>query len=254
MFYLLYFGHFRSVILKNINNFDCKYGLLLNISTLQIMANLLMSYFQFHYFDEYSLVANIVVSVFLILLSLITLLVQGFSHRRPTTLLLSKVWEDKKSTNVFIWLGIFMFICLQNFVMIRYVSFWFNMYHEYQTAYEPLLVFKLKALTSFIVAIVIIEIYCFQKIIRGYNINDNIRKTIEKYNLEFKKTYFFTEGGRVIGFQSNSYLFKPGVGLFDGQRWYSPLVVDDYFNIAGIGFKDLDAGHMKNIEMYAISS
>lgn len=221
---------------------------------MQIVANLLMTCLNFKYFDEYSIVANIVVSVFLISLSLIDLTIQCIFHRRPTTLLFSKAWEDKKSTNVFIWIGLFMLLCLLNFLMIRYFSFWVNLYKEYHITYNQFLSLKLTILSFFLVAIVIVEIYWFLKIIKGHNINDNIRQMIKKYNLEFKHTYFFTQSGGVVGFQSESYIFRPGIGLFDGHRWYSSSVVDDYLNIAGIGFHELDADHVKNIEMYAISS
>jgi hypothetical protein len=48
--------------------------------------------------------------------------------------------------------------------------------------------------------------------------------------------------------------FEVDLGLKVGRRKYKPATVLDYLNIAGIGFKDLDDGHIKNIEMYSIGS
>lgn len=77
---------------------------------------------------------------------------------------------------------------------------------------------------------------------------------ITKYKLDFKNTEFFIDKEKVIQFKSGGYVFRLGVGLLDGGRCYSPSVVLDYLNIAGIGFHELDSGHVKNIEMYAICS
>lgn len=233
---------------------DCKYGLLFNVATLHILANIFMSYFNFKYFDQYSMVANIFVSVIVISFSLFMLFNDYKSHRRPITLLWSHVWEDKKSTNVLIWTGLFIFLCLNNFVMIRYFSFLVNLYQEFQITHEDSIFLKIILLSSFLFGLIVAELYFYCKKNRESTINDDIKRTIDKYHLEFNKTYFFTASGHVHGFQICSYMFRPEIGLFDGKRWYSAPLVLEYLNLSGIGFKDLDENHIKNIEMYSIGS
>lgn len=231
---------------------DCKYGLLFNVATLHIVANILMSYFNFKYFDHYSIGANIFVSVIVISFSLFMLFNDYKNRRRPTMLLWSRIWEDKKSINIVIWATLFIFLCLNSFVMIRYFSFLVNLYQEFQSTHEESTFVKIIILSSALFGVCVAEFYFYFKKNRDYTINDDIKKNVDKYNLEFNKTYFFTASGHVHGFQIGSYMFRPGIGLFDGEHWYSASLVLDYLNQSGIGFNDLDAGHVKNIEMYGI--
>lgn len=95
---MLYSKQFRSDDLKINNDFDLKYGIFFNYSTLQIVANILMSYYNFKYFESYSIVANLFVSIFLISFSLLLLFIEKKNHRQPTLLLWSKAWDGKNST------------------------------------------------------------------------------------------------------------------------------------------------------------
>lgn len=247
---MLYSKQFRSDDLKINNDFDLKYGIFFNYSTLQIVANILMSYYNFKYFESYSIVANIFVSIFLISFSLLLLFIEKKNHRQPTLLLWSKAWDGKKFNNVLIWLAIFTFLCLQNFVMIRYFSFGVNLYQEFKIDNAFSTGMKLFFLSLFILGCVLIQLKYFHLKLKFDK--TSIQQLINEYNLNFNDTYFFIEGNAVLGFQSGSYIFRQNIGLFDGERWYSRSVVLDYLTLSGIGFKDLDEGHVKNIEMYGI--
>lgn len=240
--------------MKNFNDFDCKYGLLFNVATLHIVANILMSYLNFQYFDQYSIKANIFVSVVVISFSLIMLFNDNRNHRRPIILLWSQVWEEKKYTKILTWVIIFTLLCLNNFVMIRYFSVLVELHKEFQMTHESFIFFKMAMLAGVLAGLILGEFHSYFRHNREYKINNDIKETIDKYNLDFNKTHFFIQSEHVHGFQIGSYIFRLYVGLFDGERWHSSPAVLDYLKITGIGFNQLDDGHVKNIEMYAIGS
>lgn len=77
---------------------------------------------------------------------------------------------------------------------------------------------------------------------------------IDAYHLDGHNTYFFMMNDKIIGFIIGNHSFEVDLGLKIGRRKYKPATVLEYLNIAGIGFQDLDDGHIKNIEMYSIGS
>ena len=86
------------------------------------------------------------------------------------------------------------------------------------------------------------------------SIKDQKQKIIDSYHLDPQKTCCFVMNSKIIGFMVGQHSFEVDLGLKIGKREYKPATVLEYLHIAGIGFKDLDEGHIKNIEMYSIGS
>lgn len=74
----------------------------------------------------------------------------------------------------------------------------------------------------------------------------------EKYNLNVDSTYYFIMDHKVVAFLVGKYSFDIIDGLVVGNQKYKLSSVVEYLEIAGIGFDDLNDGHVKNMEMYAI--
>lgn len=73
-----------------------------------------------------------------------------------------------------------------------------------------------------------------------------------KYNLNVDNTYYFIMNNKIVAFLVGKYTFDIMDGLVIGNRKYKLSSVVEYLEIAGIGFDDLNEGHVKNIEMYGI--
>lgn len=73
-----------------------------------------------------------------------------------------------------------------------------------------------------------------------------------KYNLNVDNTYYFIMNNKIVAFLVGKYTFDIMDGLVIGNRKYKLSSVVEYLEIAGIGFEDLNDGHVKNIEMYEI--
>jgi hypothetical protein len=220
------------------------------MATLQIIANLYMSFISFNYIETYSVNANIFVSTFLISTNIFLLLHSRKKHIYSSTLIL----PYKVIFSIPIVIGLFLLLCLKSFFLIRYFSILDTLYQSYQLEHGSTSLVKIIVLSIFLCCVLCFQIYLYYKKIMDTTLDKEIKKLVEQYQLDFSKTYFFTLEGSVTGFKTGQYTYRLGEGLFDGKRFYLSSVVLDYLNIMGINFNDLDEGHVKNIEMYGISS
>lgn len=241
---------FRRYYVKMIDNINFRYSLLFHMATLQIIANLYMSFISFNYIETYSVNANIFVSTFLISTNIFLLLHSRKKHIYSSTLIL----PYKVIFSIPIVIGLFLLLCLKSFFLIRYFSILDTLYQSYQLEHGSTILFKIIVLSIFLCCVLCFQIYLYYKKIMDTTLDKEIKKLVEQYQLDFSKTYFFTLEGSVTGFKTGQYTYRLGEGLFDGKRFYLSSVVLDYLNIMGINFHDLDEGHVKNIEMYGISA
>lgn len=225
---------------------------LTNVSTLQIIVNLLITYICFSSMTPYSVTANLFVSILIISGNLLFILHEKKHHMTPVFSLTDTSWWFKTAVVIIT----FSYYFLKNLFLVMLFTTLLMFYNKLQIGYDEEASNNILGLSLFLGAITIIQLFFyfikFKK--RSKIVNEFVNDLITKYKLDFKNTEFFIDKEKVIQFKSGGYVFRLGVGLLDKGRCYSHSVVLDYLNIAGIGFHELDSGHVKNIEMYAISS
>lgn len=225
---------------------------LTNVSALQIIVNLLITYICFSSMTPYSVTANLFVSILIISGNLLFILHEKKHHMTPVFSLSDTPWWFKTAVVIIT----FSYYFLKNLFLVMLFTTLLMFYNKLQIGYDEEASNNILGLSLFLGAVTIIQLFFyyikFKK--RSKIVNEFVNDLITKYKLDFKNTEFFIDKEKVIEFKSGGYVFRLGVGLLDGNRCYSPSVVLDYLNIAGIGFHELDADHVKNIEMYAISS
>jgi len=202
--------------------------------------------------NPYSITANAFVSILIISGNLLFLFHEKKHHMTPVFSLTDTPWWFKTAAVIITFLYYF----LKNLFLVMLFTTLLMFYHKLKIGHDEEASNNILGLSLFLGAITVIQLFFyyikFKK--RSKIVNEFVNVLITKYKLDFKNTEFFIDKEKVIEFKSGGYVFRLGIGLLDGERCYSPSVVFDYLNIAGIGFNELDAGHVKNIEMYAISS
>lgn len=224
-----------------------RYRWFLNTSILQIFATLLMSYVSFKYSDFYTIKANIAVFSFLTFFSLSVFMYMRV--KRVYTCCIFFNDDDSNIKNALILISVFLWLCLKSFLLILGFSIIDRLPPEIKNL-QNLIYYKKESLLILVLIIAVFtQLFVFYRQFQAHVIKHGISLLRKRYNLDIKKTYFFADLA-VTSFKINSYLFSIPLGLMINNRWYSESIVFDYLNIAGIGFNDLDDGHIRNIEMY----
>lgn len=163
-----------------------------------------------------------------------------------------------RSAEVLVGLFVLLFYMMKSFVIIGFISIIQRVFFKDQGSYVSSILdaHYLISASGIILAVffmVNMTANAFEK--HGEEaINTQRQKIIDTYHLEHKNTYSFFINNKIIGFMVGKHSFEVDLGLKVGRRNYKPATVLEYLNIAGIGFQDLDDGHIKNIEMYSIGS
>lgn len=227
------------------SNFNIRYHWLANAFILEILANILMSYVNFIYFETYTVNANLAVSSFYIFFNLSLFLYFRKMHISKSSFFI----EDNTSRlqTILILVVLFFFICSKHFLLIRYCSR-IDILTEH---FEILPDRKTIMLAGLIFGVFIVECILFYRHFFKNRIERGVDIMIKKFNLDRSKTYFFGDIA-LSSFKVNQYVYFVFMGLEINNRYYSSEVVMEYFNMAGIGFNDLDKCHAQNIEMYNV--
>lgn len=226
-------------------NFNLKYHWIANTCILEIFANILMSYVNFKYIETYSVNANIVVSSFFIFFNL-----SLFLYLRKKHIFRSSLFIDdgtSRLNTILIIIGLFLIFCIKHFLLLAYTS----MVDVLSNSFEKMPDLKVAVLAGFIFAIFMMQCILFLRQFLGNHIERGVSLMIRKFSLDRGKTYFFGDIA-LSSFKVNKYVYSVAMGLAINDRYYSPEVILDYFNMVGISFNDLDEGHAKNIEMYNV--
>lgn len=233
------------------DTFKYIYKTLTNISILQIIMNVLITYVCFTTMTPYSLTANVIVSSILISCNLLIIIHEKKNNMSPLFLAHNRWW-----VNLFIIGFISFYFCVKNLLGIIFFTLLVFFYSGNAINLDPKKVNDMETLTVVLGIATFIQLFMYYRKfkIRSKIVDNFVNVLVDKYKLDLKKTEFFIDSDQVIEFRSGGYVFKLGVGLVDGERCYRPSVVLDYFNITGIGFNDLNEWHVKNIEMYGMSA
>jgi hypothetical protein len=240
--------------LKSFNERTLNTLVLRNWTSLALVSHVLTLFISLFYFELSTSFATLTV-IGLFILSDVKLLkssirFQNF-HFHPFLI-------QNRLAEVFIGLFVLLFYMMKSFIIIGFISIIQRVFFKDQGSYvssilDSHFLISASAIILAVFFMVGMTANAFEKH-GGYAINTQRQKIIDTYRLDHKDTYSFFINNKVIGFMVGKHSFEVDLGLKVGRRKYKPATVLDYLNIAGIGFKDLDDGHIKNIEMYSIGS
>lgn len=216
-----------------------------NSLILELFANFLMSYVSFKYIETYTTIANIVVSSFFIFFNL-----SLFLYLRKKHIYRSSIFIDEftsKLNSILILVGMFLIFCIKHFLLLRYSS----MVDILSLSFKGLINQKIAVLTAIILGIFIAQCIIYLRQFTNNPVEHGASLMIRRFNLDRRKTRFFGDIA-LSSFKVNGYVYFVSSGLVINDRYYSSSVLIDYFNMAGIGFHELNDSHVKNIEMYNI--
>lgn len=227
------------------DNFNLKYHWMTNSLILELFANFLMSYVSFKYIETYTTTANIVVSSFFIFFNL-----SLFLYLRTKHIYRSSAFIDEftsKMNSILILVGMFLIFCIKHFLLIRYSSLLDILSLSFKELINP----KVFVLAGIILGIFIAECILYFRQFANNPVERGVSLMLRQFNLDRRKTCFFGDIA-LSSFKVNGYVYFVSSGLVINDRYYSSSVLIDYFNMAGIGFHELNDSHVKNIEMYNI--
>jgi hypothetical protein len=240
--------------LKSFNERTLNTLVLRNWTSLALVSHVLTLFISLFYFELSTSFATLTV-IGLFILSDVKLLkssirFQNF-HFHPFLI-------QNRLAEVFIGLFVLLFYMMKSFIIIGFISIIQRVFFKDQGSYvssilDSHFLISASAIILAVFFMVGMTANAFEKH-GGYAINTQRQKIIDTYRLDHKDTYSFFINNKVIGFMVGKHSFEVDLGLKVGRRKYKPATVLEYLNIAGIGFQDLDDGHIKNIEMYSIGS
>lgn len=221
-------------------------------ATIQIVANFFVLFFSLYYFESYALFAVLFVTGTFIVTNT-HLLIKSIKSRIFSyypALMENNIKELSVIVGFLIYSGIRSFIFIKALLAIQYI-----VTHNIQDVSAAIAnnIITILIYGCLTITIFIYEISKYYDNIRSYDMNDHVLYHIEKYKLDANKTYFYAKQNSITGFVVGNYKIDLYQGLKVGEHNYKLSLLLDYLNIAGIGFHELDDGHIKNIEMYGIS-
>lgn len=240
--------------MKTFNESTLNTLFLRNWTTLALASHVLTLFISLFYFELSTSFATLTV-VGLFILSDAKLLKSSIRsqnfHYHPFLM-------QNRLAEIFIGLFALLFYMMKSFVIIGFISIIQRVFFKDQGSYVSSILdahFLISASCIVLAVFFMVDMTAnaFEK--HGeYAINTQRQKIIDTYRLDHNNTYSFFINNKVIGFMVGKHSFEVDLGLKVGRRNYKPATVLEYLTIAGIGFQDLDDGHIKNIEMYSIGS
>lgn len=225
-----------------------------NWTTLSIVAYVLSLFISLFYFELSTIFATITVSGLL--------LFSGFKSLKSSiqlrTFHIHPFLTQYRFVEVLIGLFVLLFFMIKSLVIIGFISIIQRVFFKGEGSYVSSILDSHWVISGLgIVFAVFFMAHMAANSFEKYaqlSLNDQRKKMIDAYHLDGHNTYFFMMNDKIIGFIIGNHSFEVDLGLKIGRRKYKPATVLEYLNIAGIGFQDLDDGHIKNIEMYSIGS
>lgn len=225
-----------------------------NWTTLAITAYVVTLFISLFYFELSTFLATITVSglfIFSEFKSLKSSMQLRTFHFHPFLM-------QQRFVEIAVGILFFIFCMLKSLVFISFISIIQRVFFKDEGAYVSLILDSHWVISGLGVILATclaahMAANSFEKH-KEISLDDQRRKMIDGYHLDYHKTYFFLMNNKIIGFMIGNHSFEVDLGLKIGRRQYKPAIVLEYLEIAGIGFQDLDEGHVKNIEMYSIGS
>jgi len=238
-------------MVKPINNVLLKILLLRNWASIQIMTNSIVLFISIFFIESQSIPAAIIVTGLLIGLNVSALRKQIEQKAfRSYPHFMSKNYKEGLVVT-----GLVIYAAVRSLVFIQALSaIQFILTHETAVVLEMLSIHKVLIIVFVVLTAIflVFSIMIHNENLSEYHVVDHIEYHVQKYQLDTNNTYFFTQASSVIGFIINDNIFDLHRGLSVGTKYYSFPLILEYLNLAGIGFTDIDDGHIKNIEMYGV--
>lgn len=168
------------------------------------------------------------------------------------------MYQRQKISELFFGLFVFVFYIIKNLVFVGFISIIQRVFFNNQADYVSSTLDAHVIITGIgIVFAMFLLANLIESCLDDYaqiSMQDQRQSTVDTYNLKYQDTYFFKMNNKIVGFSVGKNSFEVDLGLKVGRKRFKPEIVLEYLSIAGIGFHDLDDGHIKNIEMYSIGT
>jgi hypothetical protein len=230
--------------------------ILRNWATLAIVANILALMISFFYFELATVFATLSVTALFTMIHIKA--VKNSIQTRTFYFYPFLMYQRQKISELFFGLLVFVFNILKNLVFVGFISIIQRVFFNNQADYVSSTLDAHVIITGIgVVFAMFLVAHLIASCLDDYSqisIRDQRQSTIDTYHLKYQDTYFFKMNNKIIGFSVGKNSFEVDLGLKIGRKRFTPEIVLEYLSIAGIEFHELDDGHIKNIEMYAIGT
>lgn len=230
--------------------------ILRNWSTLAIVANIVALMVSFFYFELATVFAALSVTALFTMIHIKA--VKDSIQTRTFYFYPFLMYQRQKISELFLGLFVFVFYIIKNLVFVGFISIIQRVFFNNQADYVSSTLDAHVIITGIgIVFAMFLLVNLIESCLDDYaqiSMQDQRQSTVDTYNLKYQDTYFFKMNNKIVGFSVGKNSFEVDLGLKVGRKRFKPEIVLEYLSIAGIGFHDLDDGHIKNIEMYSIGT
>lgn len=230
--------------------------ILRNWSTLAIVANIFALMVSLFYFELATVFATLSVTVLFTMIHIKA--VKDSIQTRTFYFYPFLMHQRQKISELCFDLFVFVFNIIKNLVFVGFISIIQRVFFDNQADYVSLILDAHFIITGIgIVFAMFMVANLIASCLDDYaqiSMRDQRQSTIDTYHLKYQDTYFFKMNNKIVGFSVGKNSFEVDLGLKVGRKRFTPEIVLEYLSIAGIEFHELDDGHIKNIEMYAIGT
>lgn len=230
--------------------------ILRNWATLALVANFVALLIGLVYFELATVFATLTVTAFFTISNIKA--IKDSIQTRTFSFYPFLMNQRQKISELLFGLFVFAFNIIKNLVFVGFISILQRVFVHNEADYVSTMLDAHVIITGigivfamFLVANMIAS--CFENYAQ-IAMKDQRKSIIDTYHLNYQDTYFFKMNNKIIGFSIGKNSFEVDLGLKVGSKRFKPEIVLEYLSIADIGFHELDDGHIKNIEMYAIGT
>lgn len=219
-----------------------------NWSTLEIVANIFFFIVSGFFIDSNTIFATCIVIGVFIAFSSFSL----FKSIKQRMISFHSYWLGLKLPAPLVVISCITFNMVTSLIFIKLISV---CQYSIQTGAEKLDMGRgtIIFFTLYIIVFMVFKIIQKIEAADGFSLNVQIDYLISKYHLQLKETHFCRVKNDIVSFVIGKYTFDVLRGLVVGCRNYKMSLVTEYLIEAGIGFDDLNDGHIQNIEMYGVN-
>lgn len=230
--------------------------ILRNWSTLALVANFVGFLIGLFYFELATVFATITVTALFVIGHIKA--VKDSIQTRTFYFYPFLMQQRQKLSELVVGLFVLLFNLVKNLILVGFISIIQRVFFHNEAAYVSSILDAHVVITG---TAIVLAMFMVANLIASYfenyaqiSMRDQRQSTIDTYHLKYQNTYFFKMNHKIVGFVVGKNSFEVDLGLKVGRKRFTPEIVLEYLSIAGIEFHELDDGHIKNIEMYAIGT
>lgn len=230
--------------------------ILRNWATLALVANFVALLIGLVYFELATVFATLTVTAFFTISNIKA--IKDSIQTRTFSFYPFLMNQRQKISELLFGLFVFAFNIIKNLVFVGFISIIQRVFFDNEVDYVSSILDAHVIITGAgIVFAMFMAANLIASCLDNYaqtSMRDQRQTTIDTYHLKYQDTYFFKMNNKIVGFVVGKNSFEVDLGLKVGRKRFKPEIVLEYLSIADIGFHELDDGHIKNIEMYAIGT